>query len=104
MFLASRRLGGHTRARDSGAGDEGDGLSQAGGAAACLHQEKTGVSNLTPVKVRKAKPFGYFPNKSATMAFSSFNSASVAAILALLKSFNGTPWTISHFWPSLRIG
>ena len=39
----------------------------------------------------------YFPSKSATMDFSSFNSASVAAILALLKSLSDTFGTISNF-------
>ncbi len=43
-------------------------------------------------------------SKSATSAFSSFNSVSVAAIFARLKSFSGTPWTISQVTPLVRMG
>src|ERR1051325_9591923 len=45
----------------------------------------------------------YFGNNSTTSDFSSFNSFSVAVIFARLKSLSGTPWTISHFLPSVRI-
>lgn len=46
----------------------------------------------------------YFGIKSLTNAFSSFNSFSVSAILLRLNSFSGTPCTISHDLPVLRIG
>ena len=49
-------------------------------------------------------PGNYAGSKSATSARSSFNSFSVAAILALLKSLSGTPWTISKSLPLLRMG
>lgn len=42
--------------------------------------------------------------KEATSAFSSFSSLTVASILARLNSLTGTPWTISHFLPSVRMG
>ena len=35
-------------------------------------------------------------NNSLTSDFSSFNSATDASIFARLKSFIGSPWTISH--------
>ena len=44
-----------------------------------------------PICFRDFIEMDYFGNKSATSAFSSFNSASVAAIFALLKSLSGTP-------------
>jgi hypothetical protein len=46
----------------------------------------------------------YLPSNSATSDFSSFNSATDASIFAPLKSFIGSPWTISHLPPRLRIG
>ncbi len=41
---------------------------------------------------------------SLTSDFSSFNSATDASIFARLKSFIGTPCTISHFPPRTRTG
>ena len=46
----------------------------------------------------------YFGSKSLTSDFSSFNSFTLASILARLNSLTGTPCTISNFWPSLRTG
>jgi hypothetical protein len=43
-------------------------------------------------------------NNSPTSDFSSFNSATDASIFARLKSFIGSPCTISHFPPRTRTG
>jgi len=47
---------------------------------------------------------GYFGRSPATMAFSSFNSFSVAVSLLRLNSLTGKPGTTDHFLPSLRMG
>jgi len=46
----------------------------------------------------------YFAKSSLTSDRSSFNSFTVASILARLKSFRGRPWTISSLCPLLRTG
>ena len=48
--------------------------------------------------------FCSYPSNSSTIARSSFSSLTLASILALAKSLRGTPWTISIFVPSDRVG
>ena len=51
-------------------------------------------------RVQRETPY----NNSLTSDFSSFSSATDASIFARLKSFIGTPCTISHFPPRTRTG
>jgi|SRR3954469_13527332 hypothetical protein len=53
-----------------------------------------------PTAAEAERPY----NNSATSVFSSFNSATDASIFARLKSFIGSPCTISHFPPRMRKG
>ena len=55
-------------------------------------------------KSRKDLLFCAYPSNSSTIARSSFSSLTLASILALAKSLRGTPWTISIFVPSDRVG
>ena len=75
-----------------------------------LHTRPRRERRATPRTMSEPKAFWqarhhpYFGRSSETRDFSSFSSFSVAVILARLNSLTGAPWTISHFFPSLRIG
>lgn len=61
--------------------------------------------NFRPGRLLKTyQTAAYFGSSSETSAFSSCNSFTVASILARLKSFTGTFWTISSVLPFERTG